>query len=335
MGVYPVVEAPAMKKQQAEEKPDLIIKPHHDRILEAVYQYHFLTADRVVRLLYSPTSLTTVRATLARLAEAKYLLPFHEPRATPVGATPKIYTLSLRGYNRLKQQGYHMPPRFREPDIEDLQKNYLFLRHNLAVTDFLIAAAMLERSFPTFRVYDFLHERTIKQQKKLIAVTVEKPTAKTAQGADQNGAASMQTIRFLPDGFLDIRVTNSEDGKTKRCCILLEVDRKTEGEDDIRRKVRGYLTFVKSGACLKEFGTKLPTVAFVNTVGGEKKRDQLIQWAEAELKKTKEPHFWTEMFVFASISEDQPMNSEAIFLSPVWYTPFSSKPTVLLSFGSR
>ena len=80
-------------KKAKETNNALVLKPHHDRILEAVYQYHFLTADRVVRPLYSPTLLTTVRTTLAQLARPHvadahelpgYLLQFHEPRPTPL-----------------------------------------------------------------------------------------------------------------------------------------------------------------------------------------------------------------------------------------------------------
>src|SRR5690242_2979202 len=124
---------PRVKK--AEEKTALFVpKPHHDRILEAVYRYHFMTVDQVTRLLYSTGTTSTVRALLSELAAHDLLLAFHEPRPTPVGSTPKIYMLSLRGYNHLKKHGISLPFRFRVPDVAELEKNYLFLRHNLAVT---------------------------------------------------------------------------------------------------------------------------------------------------------------------------------------------------------
>jgi hypothetical protein len=43
---------------------------------------------------------------------------------------------------------------FREPDLSELEKNYLFLRHNLAVTDVLIAAQVLERLYPAIHLYE-------------------------------------------------------------------------------------------------------------------------------------------------------------------------------------
>ena len=313
-------------KKTDESKPAFVIKPHHDRILEAIYRYHFMTVEQVTRLLYSRGSITKVRALLGELASHELLLAFHEPRATPVGSTPKIYMLSLRGYNHLRKHGISLPFRFRVPDVSELEKNYLFLRHNLAVTDVLLSARVLERLYPTIHLYEFLHERSLKQQEPLVA-KVEKRTPDGEQVA-QKEQVMFDTIRVYPDGFLDFRIRDSEDGKTKRCCILLEVDRKTESEKDIKRKVRGYLLAIKSEAYKDRFG-RVPTVAFINMVGGEERREHLRAWAESELKKTKEPHFWTEMFVFTDLSEGN-TDSERLFLTPVWYMPFDNKPTVIL-----
>src|SRR2546430_9767542 len=102
------------KAKQTEEntkQEEFIVKPHHDRILEAVYKLHLMTADRVTKLLHKPGTLTTDRATLGKLAAAEYLLYFYEPRPTPSGAVPKIFVLGSRGYHRLKEQGVKLPVR--------------------------------------------------------------------------------------------------------------------------------------------------------------------------------------------------------------------------------
>jgi hypothetical protein len=316
-----------------ERKADgFVPKPHHDRILEAIYRYHFMTVEQVTRLLYSRGTISTVRALLNELAVNKYLLSFHEPRPTPVGSTPKIYTLSLQGFNHLKKQGASVPTRFREPDVEELEKNYLFLKHNLAVTDFLIAAKVLEKQMPTIQLYGFLHERALKQQPPLTA-TIEKRTPDGEQMIDTDGKVALSTIRLYLDGFLDFRLRLPDREKPARFCLLLELDRKTESEADIKRKIRGLLIAVKSGECFKRFGTRNPTVAFVNAVGGEARREQLRAWAEAELKKTKEPKYWTEMFVFTDMPGDGIIDCQQLFLSPVWYMPFSDKPSVLIRVG--
>src|SRR5436305_5347713 len=176
-----------------------IVNPHHDRILEAVHQYHFMTADRVTRLLHKPGNLTTVRRTLQELADpdVAYLIYLHEPRATPSGAVPKIFMLSRRGYHRLKSQGFKLPVRYQEPDIAELEKNYLFLRHNLAVTDFLIAAKLLEKKYPTIELYDFAHERTIKQEGAMV-VRVEKRVQNGTQALDNEDKPGVETIKIYP-----------------------------------------------------------------------------------------------------------------------------------------
>jgi Replication-relaxation len=324
------------KAKQTEEntkQEEFIVKPHHDRILEAVYKYHFMTADRVTRLLHKPGMLTTNRVTLGKLSAAEYLLYFYEPRPTPYGAVPKIFMLGNQGYHRLKSQGLKLPKRYQEPNIAELQKNYLFLYHNLAVTDFLIAAKLLEKKYPAIEVYDFQHERTIKQDGPII-VTIEKWTPQGTQALDKEGKQAFETVRLYPDGFLDFRIVQPDRAKPYRFCLFLEVDRNTESDEDIRRKIRAYLAAAKSGECLKRFGTRTPTVGFAVARGGVKRRDELRKLAEDECKKLKEKHFFTQMFAFTALPE-QEVYTETIFLSPVWQRPFDNKQTVIIGIGSR
>ncbi len=53
-----------------ETKKAFVLKPHHERILEALFKYHFLTVEQVTRLFYSRGSMTTVRSLLSKLAQA-------------------------------------------------------------------------------------------------------------------------------------------------------------------------------------------------------------------------------------------------------------------------
>jgi Replication-relaxation len=324
------------KAKQTEEnakQEEFVIKPHHDRILEAVLKYHFMTAERVTRLLHKQGTLTTVRSTLGKLAAAEYLIHFYEPRSTPSGAVPKIFVLGSRGFHRLKEQGFKLPLRYQEPDIATLQKNYLFLSHNLAVTDFLLAAKLLEKKYPTIELYDFQHERAIKQEGAMI-VTVEKRTAQGTQALDKEGKPAFETVRLYPDGFLDFRIVQPDRAKPYRFCLFLEVDRTTESDEDIRKKIRGYLAAVKSEECLKRFGTRTPTVGFAVARGGVKRRDELRKLAEDECKKLKEKHYFTQMFAFTALPDGE-IDSETLFLSPVWYSPFANRESVIINVGSR
>lgn len=321
------------KKSMAPSHEEFIVKPHHDRILEAVYKYHFMTAERVTRLLHKQGSLTTVRSTLGTLASQEYLLYFYEPRPTPSGSVPKIFMLGSRGFHRLKGQGFKLPKRYNEPNITELQKNYLFLYHNLAVTDFLIAAKLLEKKYPAIELYDFQHERTIRTDGAMI-VSVEKRTAQGTTPLDSEGKPQVETIKVYPDGFLDFRIQRPEREKPYRFCLLLEVDRNTESDEDIRRKVRGYLAAVKNGESIKRFGTKTPTVGFVAARDGVKRRDELRKLVEDELKKLKVSNFFAQMFAFAAMT-DQGIDSEEMFLSPAWFRAFDSRESVIINVGSR
>ncbi len=314
------------------KKAPFVLKPHHERILEALYHYHFLTVEQVTRLLYSKGSLTSVRSLLAQLASNEYAMHLYLPRPTPTGSVPKIYTLARRGINYLKKQGYDVPTRFHPSEQEE--KSYLFLRHTLAVNDFLIAASLLEKQFPAFHLSEVLHERVLKREEP-IPVSYELLTAEGKPVLDKDDKPVVETMRLIPDAFVDMRIEQPDIDKTYRYCLMLELDRATIEEKNFRKKVRGLLTFIKTGRCMKHFGTKFPTIAFVNAVGGIKRREQMKRWTEKELKKSKEAHFWTELFMFTNLPEDEAINPETMFLSPVWYMPFQSKPTVVFSAGSR
>jgi hypothetical protein len=246
---------------------------------------------------------------------------------------PKIFVLGSRGFHRLKGQGFKLPVRYNPPNIAELQKNYLFLYHNLAVTDFLIAAKLLEKKSPAIQLYDFQHERSIKAEGAM-SVKVEKRTGQGTTPVDSDGKPLLETIKVYPDGFLDFRILRPERDKPYRFCLLLEVDRNTESDEDIRRKVRGYLAAVKSGESLKRFGTKTPTVGFVAARDGEKRRDELRKLVEDELKKLKESNFFATMFAFTAMP-DRDIDSEVLFLSPAWFRAFDNHESVIINVGSR
>src|SRR6266702_2712503 len=316
-------------KRTVKKKPVLsVLTPADENMLQALYHYHFLTIDQISRLLsYSKGTRTTISAHLAALEKAGYTLSLYLPRPVRLGSPLKIYHLARKGLNHLRDLGFDVHPRF-HPSEED-EKSYLFLMHTLAVNDFLIACRLIEKKYPAIILQEFTHERTLKRLDP-VSVIIEKLTAEGKQVMDKEGKPIVETLRLVPDGFLDFRIEQPDLGKTYRYCLLLEIDRATTEAKNFKRKIRGLLTLGKDEKlCIKHFGAKIPTIAIANTVGGEARREQLRAWTQDELKKTKESDIWAELFMFADVTEQ--LDSETLVLGSVWYTPFGKLPTALLS----
>jgi Replication-relaxation len=281
---------------------------------------------------YSRGTRTTISARLAALEKAGYTLSLYLPRPVRLGAPLKVHHLARKGLNHLHALGLDVHPRFHPS--EEAEKSYLFLMHTLAVNDFLISCKLIEKTYPAITLHNFIHERTLKRQ-EIVKVSFQKYTSEGTKVLDKDGKPLVETHRLVPDGFLDFRIDQEDMNKSYRYCLLLELDRATIEEKRFKSKIRALLTLVKDETlCKKHYSAKIPTIAIANAVGGEKRREQLRSWAEQELKKTKEPHFWTSVFLFADVSE-KIESSEQLVLDPIWYTPFSKQPVVLLSAGSR
>jgi hypothetical protein len=333
---------PEPRKTTKEKKHTSGLNPAQENILEELYRFHFLTIGQFMRLLgYSKGSETTVSTYLKRMAPEKkeneeekksgYVQPLYLPRNTRYGKALLVYTIARKGINYLVALGKDVHPRFHP--VEEEEKSYFFLKHTLDVNDFLISCTLIEKQYPAITLHSFIHERDLKRANP-VKVQFEKINSDGSKVLDSSGKVQYETMRIIPDAFLDFRIEQQDLGRRYRYCLLLELDRNTIEAKNFKRKVRGLLTLVKNEAlCIKHFGAKIPTIAFVNTVGGEKRRDQMRKWVEEELRKTKERDFWANVFLFTNV--DAEMDSEQLLLGAVWMTPFGSQPVALLSAGSR
>jgi hypothetical protein len=325
-----------MEQAQANAKkkriPD-ILTPVDEKIIQTVYKYHLVTVEQVTRALYSKGSITTVRARLAHLAALHYLLSFNLP--TPRGKRPKIYTIARPGLNHLKTLGVDVNPRFRPNEIADLEKNLPYLKHTLAVNDVLIAAANLEKHDPSITLYDMRHERFLKQEPDKYPIAIYDEEGKLLR---------TEYYTLVPDGFLDFHIKDEERDKTYRRCILLEVDRGTEERKQFKRKIRGLLTFVKSGMYTKKYHSRKVTIAFATTRGSQRV-EKMQEWTRSELAKTKEPPEISHMFVFTALPhaidettndelEALALDPETLFLSPTWVVPFQKNRPPMTLLGA-
>src|SRR6266487_723039 len=95
-----------------------------EKLLYAIHQYHFLTAQQLCTLLYSDGSLKYVMAKLKMLTQNDYLLRIYLPRGGPYGRPLSVYTLARKGHHYLATLGLEMPLRAR---VADAPQSALFL----------------------------------------------------------------------------------------------------------------------------------------------------------------------------------------------------------------
>jgi hypothetical protein len=114
------------------------------KIIVALAEFDYLTADQLTRLLYAASSLKHVQEQLKLLVDAAYVL-------TLGGGTvslPLIYTLSSNGRHYASMLGAAKGKRFRPSEEKDKGHNPYFLKHTMAVTDVLITAKRLSQTHP-------------------------------------------------------------------------------------------------------------------------------------------------------------------------------------------
>jgi hypothetical protein len=128
----------------------LVITPKDLAILRAINICRFMTAKQVVRLKFSPGSLTYGRSRLARLSGADHqpgalLFRFRAPSGSQ-GNSQRIYTLGSRGRDLLVSEGIPVEWYFRPYKVRTL--SYGHLRHCLRLTDFYVAGKSWARRQP-------------------------------------------------------------------------------------------------------------------------------------------------------------------------------------------
>lgn len=299
-----ILVAPHVKRKGSKSAARVrVISAHEDALLRAVGQYHFLTVEQATRLLYAPGSFRYVRGVLRSLADRGFLGRLRLPRVTP-GNTCWVYWLDRVGRRYLESAGDAEPGRFRPGEHQE--HAFLFLTHTLACNDFLIAGALLAERVAGVSLAGMRHERTLRHT----------PMQVTLRESEKD-----VRVGVVADGFLDFWV-----GTQKRMPILLELDRGTVEEKPFQRKVRALAAATAIGGPYDElFGADSVTVA-IATTAGPKRLAHLMRWCERALG-TKSAH--TEIFLLTSLAPGE-LDPHAVFLSPIWYQPFTQKPLALL-----
>lgn len=296
--------AQAQKPEKKSRIPD-VLTPVDMSLLYTVYRYYFVTVEQVTRALYKPGTLTTVRNRLASLEKRGYLLSLYYPTIKK-GNSPKIYSIARAGLNVLQEQEYDVPSRFRP--VEQKEKKYFFLHHTLAVNDVLIACANIEKSHPAIKLARMIHERQTKLEPEKYPIGIF---------SEEGKLLKEEIYTLIPDGFVEFHI---EQEKSRwRSCILWEIDRGTTEAKRFKKKIRAYVTYLKTGRFTKKYKARSVTIAYATTEG-QARVEQMQEWTRDELSKTNDSREFGNTFVFTALPDQ--FDSEWLLLSNVWVKAF-------------
>jgi hypothetical protein len=275
-----------------------------EKILFALAEFGYLTAEQITRLLYAPSSLSHVRKQLKRLVAGGFVLAL----AGKAVNLPLVYTLSGVGRAYAAAMGTSPRSRFRPSEEYDKGHNPFFLKHTMAVTDVLIAARLLAQTVPGITLSRLVTERELKRK-----IYVEVP----------------EKICIEPDASVQFTMTETwhETPQTWEDLFHIEVYRNLPPvEWRFKQKIAGYVTYVDTGQREALFQTPALSIAiFVQT---PQMATTLKRWTEEALQEIERPQEG-DWFFFSNLNVATASPTE-MFLSSVWQHAFSPTPSPLL-----
>lgn len=263
------------------------------RILKALATFRQLAVPQLARHLYSPGSLTMVRATVKRLDDAGLIYRLYLPREDGRGRGTTVCGLTATGASRARALGAFVPDGYHVAD--ETRRAHSTLRHELAVRDVIISALGLRRANPRFTVADVVTEAEFRRAPGVIAVGSER-----------------QTIQ--PDAWLDLR-HRGVGNWWERLPILVEVDR-SGSQLTIRDKIDRYLTWTMAGYS-ERFGSGDARVVFV-AAGNPKRATMLVRCIASHLK-TRGLSALSWMFPVTA-ADPAALTPAEFWFGPVWRT---------------
>jgi hypothetical protein len=293
---------------------DLLLRGS-ERVPIGLFQLQLATAEQLCRLHYKPGVLKAVKARLKELTDNGFVqadaIPIKHTTGTKVHFSPLYYyTLAQKGMRYLERLGMDVHGSWRAS--KEVDKHGIFVTHTLELNDILIAAALLNRVDSRYHLDSFLHERVLKRRPIKVA---------------WNDFGTKQHLNLIPDAFVDLRFT-AVDGSRRRMPMLLEHDRGTEEQFFFRRKIRAYITLLKSEAYKQLFQVGTITILFTTFVG-EQRLKQMRSWTKEELADTNESTNLGFMFYFASLAP--PITPEQVWFTNKWHLPYDGEPINLLT----
>jgi hypothetical protein len=278
-----------------------------EKILVALAEFEYLTAQQLTRLLYAPSSLAFVRKHLKSLVASSLVLALPGRFVT----LPYVYTLTSKGYTYLAAQGLHHAKRVRLSEEREKAHNLFFMQHTLAVSDVLINARLLSHTYPEIVLNRIITQRELKRK---IYVNLPKENRK---------------ICIEPDASVDFMIHETWHQQTWQDFFHLEVYRHLPMEPRFKQKVQGYVTYATTGQHEALFHT--PALSVVVFAATEQQAATLKRWTEEALQEMPQEG---QRFFFCSIDPATAQPTE-MYLAPVWQQAFSNTPTPLLLLEER
>lgn len=211
-------------------------------IVRALSTVQFATTEQLTSLLYSQSSLSWVRSEIAKLRKLHLIKSIKLPQH---GSPLPVHTLASRGITLSQELGYPVVPPY------DGRDTLLFLPHQLAVTDVIVALTRWSRG----GVVEIRHERVLKRL----------------------------GYPAIPDVWVRLKLP---DGK--EAAIWFELERSRKSRKQIRSKVEKILDFAQEGYT-HAFDAKSLTIAVV-CVHGIFQAQAWLGGIEAELESSNLMH---------------------------------------------
>lgn len=292
-----------MRFERKPGKKNIKINKTKDRLLKAIARYDYLSSFQMDRLLFS-NSLTHVQEHAADLFDAEYFQAIPLYKSPRGGSARAIFTLDQRGYDYLKESGVIAAGRFRP--TERAQRQPSTLEHTVAANDLLILSHRFSKQHPEFEVERFETEAELKRHPVYLGT-------------------SNQRVSVAPDAWVLLVTDEDEYG------IAWEVDRGSENRAAFREHIR-VRVYYSQAPYRHEFGTDSLTIAYVIHRGGARRLRRVLSLAEDELRELGAQNL-ASLFKFAVLDPDADELFEdpaKVFLSPIWYQPFSEQQISLL-----
>jgi hypothetical protein len=306
---------PAVKEPTA----PLLLTPRHEQILQAAYEYRYVTAQDITNLLFSKGSLTYVRHQMSTMAGGKdqqarhYLYRFPFPTGA-AGNRERIFSLGALGRDFLANVlGLPVDWYFRPYKSDHLSHSHIL--HHLLLTRFVVATTVHTRNHPQISLLQarLCHELARNQ----------------ATGTDKKKQKATTPV-IIPDAWLLFALQSNG----ARFPVMLEIDRTTTFRAKFQAQLKARLDFVRSGEYTKVYNQPAVIFAYV-TAGTSPAHTQtrvkaMAGWTQSVLTELGLQE-WEVIFRFTSISFDTLYADIPTLLEkPVWQRPGISEPVPLL-----
>ena len=246
-------------------------------------EYRFLTARHLAGLTQTPESDCEER--LTSFVEVRLLSRLYTPDIRKQTPQEAIYTLARKGALRLANLTGEAPATMY---AQLRPSSYLFLAHQLAISDFRYSLAMAIRSHRGVKLLGWRNDWDLRRDHGR-AYRVKNPVAAGA------------TIPVIPDAAFGFEIDNWRD------YYFLEIDRGTMGLAAMRKKFLGYIQFFREGLHRSAFGFPHFRVLVVTTTAYRRQRF-------ADL--VKETGYTPNMFLFTTYEEKDNKGRTVTNISP-------------------